>query len=316
MRYVLRADASQSIGAGHVMRSSAIAEELIARGENVIFVGQISELLWLVDRTNRLGFSQVISEPAGFDANADTDVLILDSYTVPLDDAFIQQSKWKAVATIVDDQSPAYKCNLMIHPGLSSDWMPVTDANILAGPKYIPIRKSIQKPKMHETKKSLFEILVVGGGTDTFNFVGAICKVLRNIDTQFHATIFTNNRDIVMIDSKFTIVPIGDELDEHASRADLVFTTASTTSLEFIARETAVGIGCSVDNQEQYYQILSRLGIAIPVGRFRAGNWEINKEKIVELVVSANLRESLKSKCVGLIDLDGANRITDEIQAL
>ena len=43
MRYVLRADAPEFIGAGHVMRSSAIAEELIARGENVIFVGQVSD---------------------------------------------------------------------------------------------------------------------------------------------------------------------------------------------------------------------------------------------------------------------------------
>ena len=47
MRYVLRADASQSMGSGHVMRSSAIAEELIARGEDVVFVGQISEIPWL-----------------------------------------------------------------------------------------------------------------------------------------------------------------------------------------------------------------------------------------------------------------------------
>ena len=45
MRYVLRADASESIGAGHVMRSSAIAEELIARGENVVFVGYDWDLI-------------------------------------------------------------------------------------------------------------------------------------------------------------------------------------------------------------------------------------------------------------------------------
>ena len=59
MRYVLRADASQSIGAGHVMRSSAIAEELIAKGKQVIFVGQITDLPWVEERIASLGFAHV-----------------------------------------------------------------------------------------------------------------------------------------------------------------------------------------------------------------------------------------------------------------
>ena len=63
MRYVLRADASQSIGAGHVMRSSAIAEELIARGEDVIFVGQISDLPWVEERIASLGFTHIHNDP-------------------------------------------------------------------------------------------------------------------------------------------------------------------------------------------------------------------------------------------------------------
>ncbi len=62
MRNVLRADASQSMGAGHVMRSSAIAEELISRGNNVIFVGRISNLPWVEKRIASLGFSQVYSD--------------------------------------------------------------------------------------------------------------------------------------------------------------------------------------------------------------------------------------------------------------
>lgn len=69
MRYVLRADASQSMGAGHVMRSSAIAEELIARGEDVIFVGQISDLPWVEERIASLGFSHIFNESSRFISN-------------------------------------------------------------------------------------------------------------------------------------------------------------------------------------------------------------------------------------------------------
>ena len=66
MRYVLRADASHSIGAGQVMRSSAIAEELIAQGEDVVFVGQISDLPWVEERIRSLGFVLVHNEANEF----------------------------------------------------------------------------------------------------------------------------------------------------------------------------------------------------------------------------------------------------------
>ena len=45
--------------AGCVMCSSAIAEELIAWGENVIFAGQISGLPWVEERISSLGFTYI-----------------------------------------------------------------------------------------------------------------------------------------------------------------------------------------------------------------------------------------------------------------
>ena len=86
MRYVLRADASQAIGSGHVMRLSAIAEELIARGEEVIFVGSISNLPWVEDRIAELGFSEICENEKEFTPKSDSDVLILDSYQIPIND--------------------------------------------------------------------------------------------------------------------------------------------------------------------------------------------------------------------------------------
>lgn len=316
MRYVLRADASQSIGSGHVMRSSAIAEELIARGEDVVFVGQISEIPWLAIRINSLGFTEIYSVTNEFISNPERDVLILDSYFVPVSEAFIQPNKWRAVVTIADELTPAYETNLIIHPGLSTHLAAKAGAKVLAGPKYVPFRGSIQKNERSADGKSILEILVVGGGTDLFGFVAAICEELKGIANGFHASIFTNNNELSKLGSRFTVVPIGSELDEYAMNVDLVFTTASTTSLEFIAREVAVGIGCAVDNQEEYYESLSAFGVAVPVGRFIEGNWQIDHTKIAELVNSGSIREDLRRNCAGLIDLGGAGRIVDEILKL
>jgi spore coat polysaccharide biosynthesis predicted glycosyltransferase SpsG len=313
MRYIVRADSSPAIGSGHMMRVTAIAEELITRGESVILVGQFLDVPWLVERINTLGFSQILQNPEGFVSNPETDVLILDSYSLPVDDGFIQRSNWRRVIVIMDALTPAFKADLVIHPGITDDWMPKTDVKYLAGPRYIPFRKSIAKSINSSKNMGLLEILVVGGGTDPFNFVEAICMNLRNIEGQFHVQLFSNDLSLSKLDSRFTCVPIGPDLDVHGNSAQLVFTTASTTSLEFIAREVAVGIGCAVANQEEYYETLVSAGVAVPIGKFHQGKWELDMQKIVSLISSHQLREALKQKSAGLLDLRGVIRIADEI---
>lgn len=145
MRYILRADASHSTGAGHVMRSSAIAEELIARGEVVIFIGQISDLLWVKERIATLGFTQIFSEASDFIPKSESDVLLLDSYEIDIDDAFIAPENWLHIVVIVDELTPNYRCTLRIHTGLDSSWVGNSKVPILAGPKYIPFRSSLSK---------------------------------------------------------------------------------------------------------------------------------------------------------------------------
>ena len=316
VRYVLPADASQTIGAGHVMRSSAIAEELIARGKDVVFVGQISDVPWLVIRVNTLCFSEILSEINEFVSNPEKDVLILDAYDLPVGDEFIQSHKRRAVVTVADELTPPYPADLIIHPSFSSKWEHLAGTEVLAGPKYIPFRNSIRKIRNVMEMKSILEILVAGRGTDSTNFVAAICKALKEIPGNFHANIFSNDGVLSEIDSRLSVILIGSELDDYAMNADLVFTTASTTSLEFIAREVAVGIGCAVENQEEYYVSLSNFGVAAPIGRFIAANWEVNLSRISELVSSQESREVLRSKCTGVMDLEGSRRIVNEILKL
>lgn len=313
MRYIIRADASRAIGSGHVMRSSAIAEELLGRGYEVIFVGVFSDIPWLALRMNDLGFSQILTNSSQFLSNPATDVLILDSYIVPVEEKFIQQNNWNRVVTFVDALTPAYKADLMIHPGLSADWMQATSTKVLSGPRYIPLRKSIRKNQGLKVESEILEILIIGGGADTFNFVGTVSEALMKIQDIFHARIFTDSSALPKQDSRFERITMGTELDTYASTADLVFTTASTTSLEFIAREAAVGIGCAVDNQEEYYETLSSTGVAMHIGRRSKDIWQIKHSKITELVRSKDLRTTLRQKCSGLIDLNGSARIVDEI---
>lgn len=318
MRYVLRADASPSIGAGHVMRSSAIAEELIARGENVVFVGQISGLPWVEERIATLGFTHIYNESSGFFSNPKSDVLLLDSYEIDKDDTFVIPERWLHVVAIVDEKSPNYHCKLRIHPGLDSDWTGDSTTPILAGAKYIPLRTSLSRNTytfsqiQHRTK-----IAVVAGGSDPYGLVFEIAKMLMSFSEEFDVHLFSNSTLDFALDNRFQLYGIGHHLDTLTNDADLVLTTASTSSLEFLARGLCVGIACAIDNQKQCYRILGELGVAAQIG-FRTidNDWKLDKDQIYSLIASSNVRFNLLEKAKGLIDFKGASRIVDAITNL
>lgn len=316
MRYVLSGEASPSIGTGHVMRLSAIAEELILRGLDVAFVGNIAHVDWLNKRLLNLGFSEVKFEQKNFSSDPKNDIFILDSYTKDPLDAFVTKSNWKKVVSISDKSTPLYFADLVIHPNISETIISNQGDSFYSGPLYVPFRKSIANIEDLSHLNPRLKILLVGGGTDPFNFVEKVSRVLTHVDEDFEARLFTNNLKENIFDSRFTINRIGDEFDEYAAVADLIFSTAGTTSLEFVARQKAMGIGCSVENQRDYYNKLSAKGVAIPIGEVILGNWHLKKELISDLVVHSNIRSELRNKCKDFIDLNGASRIVDLITSL
>jgi len=313
MRIVLRADASSSIGTGHVMRSLAILEELRARNVKLVFIGDIQDSDWLATKINNFGFDEILNNEDEFAPSFKSDILLLDSYTVSVDNPFISNPDWKKIVILCDELTPNYFGDLYIHPGLEADWFSFTNQKILFGANYIPLRKTIKKNKKHD---SSFRIIIVGGGTNPYNFVEDVAAILNQSTADFEAVCFSPTELNVKLDSRFTRLSTGSELDTYANNADLAFTTASTTGLEFIAREIPCGVACAVDNQKQYYDVLVKNEVAYPIGIIKNSAWNLDKVAILSLVDSQNLRNRLIERCKDFIDLKGSTRIVDEILEL
>jgi len=147
--------------------------------------------------------------------------------------------------------------------------------------------------------------------------VKELAKILSEFDENFHAHLFSNNIFEFTIDERFSYVKIGPQLDEVTTNMDLVLTTSSSSSLEFIARGLCVGAICAVENQAQNYQSFQELKIAAQIG-FRKfdGTWEINEKTIHSLVTSREIRESIRRKSKGVFDFQGAARIVSAIKEL
>ncbi len=298
------------------MRSSAIAEELINRGKEVVFVGQISGLTWVEQTVTSLGFTSIYLESNGskkFISKSDSDVLIIDSYHIDINDAFIQPEKWLHIVAIVDELTPNYICNLRIHPGLDDTWTGNSNTPIVSGPKYIPLRSSLYKNLSTSNNKGQnLKIAVVAGGADAYGLVHEIANALSKIPQQFEVYLFSTNSSDSTLDSRFHFIELGQKLDQLTKDVDLVLTSASTSSLEFLARGLCVGIVCAVDNQRQNYETLGKFGIAAQLGfRTLQNSWKLDQQKIYSLVTSSELRRNLTARAENLIDFNGASRIVD-----
>jgi spore coat polysaccharide biosynthesis predicted glycosyltransferase SpsG len=218
----------------------------------------------------------------------------------------------------VDQLTPDYDCTLRIHPGLDSSWIGNSKTPILAGPKYIPFRSSLSKYLYSEDiGNRKLKIAVVAGGSDPYGLVGEIAKNLIKFSEEFEVRLFSNSIPNLTLDSRFRHFRVGHHLDKLTKDVDLVLTTASTSSLEFLARGLCVGIACAIDNQEQYYKTLGELGVAAQFGyRSLENYWELDEKQISLLVKSNDFRSNLVAKAKGLIDFKGASRIVDALTTL
>lgn len=315
IRYIFRADASSQVGVGHVLRSVGIIEELVRQNYTVYFIGQITDAPWVLKIINSLGFSKILSNESDFEPNSNFDVLILDSYTIQVDSNFIKMDIWRSIVLIFDESTPKYRASLGVHPGIKSEWKLENLSKIVSGPRFIPLRKSIKKIENKFDKDNLV-ITVLGGGTDSKNFVPEMAKILTNLPGTFTVNLFTNKPNEIVNDRRFKVFKLGNTLDIVGNKTDLAFSTASSSSLEFIARGCAVGICCATQNQESYYHDLYELGLAEQIGKFINGNWDLNKNIIKLLVTSKKFRTKLRENTVGYLDLDGAKRVVQEIISL
>ena len=311
MRLVFRADASHQFGSGHVMRITTIAEEAISRGIECCFVGQIDQLHWVNNRVNEMGFKTIIKDVDSFVPDANNDVLVIDSYTTSVGSQYNILENWKLIVCVSDPFTPKTTADLFVNQSLRNPEQILS--NVLDGPMYSLIRKEIEKTRKIDTNN--LKVLVSGGGSDPFGFVKVVLNELRSIDLSFEVHAFTSDTLGSYEELNLEIHEIGPELNLIAGQVDLVITTASTSSTEFIAREVPTLVSCVVNNQETFYRELSELDYAIPIGvRTSNGDWNLDREVIISAMSTKYLRDELRNNIKGVIDLLGPKRVVDEIE--
>jgi UDP-2,4-diacetamido-2,4,6-trideoxy-beta-L-altropyranose hydrolase len=318
MRFVIRADASKKNGAGHVLRSSVLAQELIDRGYSVVFLGDTSELPWVSEYVSNLGFTSVSLPNNGFKSEPMTDYLILDSYTIDTVDPLILQKNWQRILVLVDEVTPKFLGDLYVHSGIHTTWTPPKNhyvGELLMGAEYLLIRKSIRqivKENSSETKWKI-RFLITAGGSDPFNFCEQVVRILKKSSLSFEAFILASEFALPIGDMRFRFVSLGSQYENLLGNIDWVFSTAGTSSWEFQYLGIPIALAKAVGNQSESYQFQIQNNLARDFGyRDLSGNWILDETLVDEIIREGSRKISMLTRPQTLIDGQGARRIVDK----
>ena len=300
MRLVILANASLSIGTGHVMRSLSVAEEFVTKGWEVDFAGTINGVPWLSEYIQELVDIGACKISTKLEIDNKRDVLLIDSYEISEKDPFIAKSLWRNVVAIVEDFTPSFLADIYIHPGPSCNWEPPAnyfDFQYFMGTEFISVRKSIREldAVAHSEIGTSPRLVIVGGGTDPHKFAPALVNFLSETNLDFHASVFSSEIDTFSNDSRFNFFQLGSDMERSIKTADVIFCTSGTMSWEMLSAGLALGIALATDNQELNfnYQVTSHLALNIGE-RGKHGEWNFNEVNIANLLADGDLRDKLR----------------------
>jgi spore coat polysaccharide biosynthesis predicted glycosyltransferase SpsG len=317
MRFVFRASASKELGSGHVMRLLPLADAFITEGLQVRLIFDIHDLPWLEKYLFENGYSKhLVNESLFLPSNFD-DVLIVDSYTLLPNHAFLNSSRWRFIVAILDEQSPHYEASLYIHPGLSDRKLVWAADKLLFGSQYLLVRNSIKRlrkgtPESEEGSGKY--AVIAGGGSDPNRFVNALSNYLQVSHPLLKLHLFVDSTPQRNEEIYLHQHPIGSDYEFWLSNASWAFLPSSTMAFESLAMGIPTAIAQCVENQKENYDQLSGLRWATPIGFWHPeSGWKFDGDSIKFFLSPDLIQEPENLVQSNPIDFKGANRIMDEI---
>jgi UDP-2,4-diacetamido-2,4,6-trideoxy-beta-L-altropyranose hydrolase len=221
MRLVIRADASPEIGGGHVVRSRAVAEALMARGWEACFAVRSAAAR---DVERLAGTIPVVAIDAPEDDEPRAlvsrlpdgcDLLLVDHYGRGAAFESASRSWARRVMAIDDLPDRDHDCDLLVDPtagreaGAYRGRVP-GDARVLTGPIYAPLRAQFARARWDRApgaprKDGRFRILVAPGATDPGNLAGTVLRALETVEAEFSVTVVLSGAAPHLDDVRTTI---------------------------------------------------------------------------------------------------------------
>jgi spore coat polysaccharide biosynthesis predicted glycosyltransferase SpsG len=256
------------------------------------------------------------------------DAIAVDSHVV--DAAYLSSLRDAGMYVIARDDLALqpFPCQMVINGNADADRLPYEsssgDTFFLLGARYMVLKEEFWSPVPRKPAKTVGNVLVIMGGTDPYDLMPKILKLLDDIAGDFTVTavvgpFFHNaesvrkaavkaNRPVKIISSPLTVCDLMLE-------ADLAISAAGQTLYE-LASAGCPTIGVAIaDNQRGQLKALAEAGVLLMAGD-ATGNSDIviNIGRLLEPLLSDfEARTTLASAAQRTIDGQGACRVAEAI---
>jgi spore coat polysaccharide biosynthesis predicted glycosyltransferase SpsG len=285
-RLLLRADASPTVGVGHLSRCVALATAARARGWEVALCGTFTAGEWLI------GDLPVVRslEPA--------DVVVVDHYDLGLVSSSL-------VVSIEDGPFGRRRADIVVDANLHT--MPRPDDGspvVLRGPAYAPLRAEVRAVSWRGGSVPPKVVVVMGGGAAPSAVAAAVTAVR---ETGVPASVRAVSSVPV---PGVEVIPPTPALPSLLAGADLVVSAAGVTLLELCCMGVPTALVRIADNQAAGYAAAVNQGLAVGLGT----DPRTHVETLRALLLDEARRKALGGKAMSIVDGRGAERILDAIQ--
>ncbi len=345
MRLAIRADASDQIGSGHVVRCLALGEAWCAAGGDALFLSRVqSESLRsrILDRGMRfvpqsattgdeLDLLETLQQLSKQRDSRNTHV-VLDGYQFGT--AYQQAIRDVGYPLLVIDDVahlPWYHATWLLNHGAHSGGLTYqrdSDTQLLLGAQYALVRPefSRQRGQLPEVPPVARRILVTMGGGDVTVAVETAIRALDQVRTgSLEAVVLTMSEKEDRVDRiqhaanacrwPVRIVRDAPDIPSHMAWADLAISAAGGTCWELATMGVPALLVVVADNQRVGAVGLQEHGLAINLGTLDGLTIDSIARAIENLAFDAARRASMCRAGRTLIDGQGPARVVNALRA-
>ena len=205
---LIRCDASQSIGLGHITRCLVLANEFKKSGDNIFFAIKNNELA--IEKIKEQQFYFIIANDDNFDYFNWIEKILsekkIDIFIGDIRDGFpielITFMKNKNILTVAIDEPSDYakECDICFYPPHAKIDKTKYKGEIYQGLEYIILRPEFYE-KFEKKKNKMPNILVMMGGTDTYNLTLPVVKKIDTFKEDFDLSVilYEKHKDIDLL---------------------------------------------------------------------------------------------------------------------
>ena len=332
---LIRADANEQIGTGHVMRCLSIAKAFAKRGIESKFVVADERGRLLIEQN---GFSAICINSNWQDMESELNEfmkviyelnvknILVDSYYVTPKYLKILSERCKVV--YLDDMNrECYDVDTIINYNIYAKTYDYSGYNgtrteLLLNPQYTPLREEFEQCSRHKIKK-VTDIFVSAGGSDperiTERIMKSICQKMPDI--YFHFIVgalnprLNNIRKIADIVQNAILHINERNMSCLMEKCDIAISAAGTTLYELCATGVPTITYILADNQLVAAEQFEKQGIMLNAGDCRGDSKFISRveQLLKELCENKKMRIKMSERMESIIDGYGARRIVDAL---